>query len=85
MKTKNQILDELETLQKKYNELKKLHDAKQYFLDDAIEMMQSIKDAMLKLVNSIKLHKFSIEDGKNIHDCNDKLWTILETEDYNNW
>lgn len=85
MKTKNQIVDEFNQLQEKYDKLKKLHDAKQYFLDDAIEMMTAIKNCMLEIVNAIKLHKFSIEDGKNIDDCNAKLWQVLDKEEIQEW
>ena len=58
---------------------------KQYFLDESIEMMQSIKDCMLKIINAVKLHKFSIEDGKNRDDCDANLWQILDDEDISKW
>jgi hypothetical protein len=48
-------------------------------------MMTAIKNCMLKIVNAIKLHKFSIEDGKNTDDCNLKLWQILDKEEIQGW
>jgi hypothetical protein len=83
---------DFEELHKKYEQLKSKHQkiyennhAKQYFLDESIEMMQSIKDCMLKIINAVKLHKFSIEDGKNRDDCDANLWQILDDEDISKW
>lgn len=57
----------------------------QYLLDEGIEAMMGIKDAMTKLINAIKLHKFSIEDGKDPYESNLSLWDLLDDDDINKW
>jgi hypothetical protein len=79
------LQSDYDILQKKYQELYANNKAKQYFLDEAIEMMESIKNQMHNIVQSIKLHKFSIEDGNHRDDADAKLWEILDDETISNW
>lgn len=76
---------DLEKLKTRCQKLEKLNQAKQYMLDEAIEMMESIKTCMHDLIHAIKLHKFNIEDGKESYSENQKLWDIIEDDRFLNW
>lgn len=77
--------DKIKALKNELASIKKSQAAYQFFMDEGIDIMSAIKEKMQFIVNQIKLHKFSIEDGKNIDDCNEKLWVILEDESLKDW
>lgn len=73
------MAENIEELKKEIEKMKKFVARSQYMLDEGIEIMISIKDRFLLLMNAIKEHKFRKEDaGLAVSEYDERLWEILE-------
>lgn len=72
-------------LEQQIEHYKKLCARSQFLVDEGLEIMVGIKECLQQITNAIRLHKFSIEDGKNYDECNQELWDILEDGNISQW
>lgn len=76
---------EISKLKDEIEKYRKLCIRSQYLVDEGIEVMTGVSQSLKDILNAVRLHKFSIEDGKNVDECNDKLWELLEDETFSQW